>query len=115
MSRENVEIVRQPLRPAKPRAHRRLEERLSLRFPRARAFLAATVSRLPPSSRLRQMGLRRVAQTSLDAYQRGDFEASYAPWHPDSEMIPPPELATIGLEAVARGHDARIEFQRRWV
>jgi hypothetical protein len=46
MSQENVDPVRQPLTVAS-HSHRRLEQRVALRFPRGRTLLARLVWRLP--------------------------------------------------------------------
>jgi hypothetical protein len=63
MSQENVEIVRHPLA-ISDRSHRRLEERLAVRFPRVLAFLVRAAWRLPHRSRLRGALLRRAVETA---------------------------------------------------
>ena len=113
MSREEAEVVRQPIAKAgHPR--RRLEERLGLRFPRASAFLAGRVLRLTPRSRLRQAVVRRAVQLGYGAMNRGDYDAAFMLYHPDVEHSTPPLFAGLGTESVTHGREERVRFQRRW-
>src|SRR5215213_11119219 len=89
MSEENVKssTSRQRLR-CREQRRRSLDERITTRFPAIATSLTARVSRLPPSSKLRQRVLARAVSRGFAALQRGDFEAAlgnfYAPdveWH----------------------------------
>src|SRR2546425_2810202 len=113
MSQENVEIVRQPIA-VQAASRRRLEERLGLRFPRALALLSRAVSRLRPRSRLRRATVHRLVRLGFEAINRGDFEAAFALYHSDIEVIEPPEVVKLGLDAVSRGREGRIRVQQRW-
>ena len=118
MSRENVEVVRQPIAVA-DRSRRRLEERFGLRFPRALALLAGAAWRLylllPPRSRLRQAFVRRYMQHGVEAVNRRDLEAAFLLYHPDVESTFDERVVALGFEPVYRGREARIEAQRRWI
>ena len=113
MSRENVEVVRQPVA-LKARSRRGLEERLYVRFPSVVAVVTRALWRLPPRSRARQAVLRRLAQVGFDATNRGDFELGFLLYHPQSEFITPPSFVALDFDPVYRGREARFEFQRRW-
>jgi ketosteroid isomerase-like protein len=113
MPEENAKVVRQPLT-LRSHTHRRLEERLALRFPRTLALLARSVFRLPPRSRLRQVLVRRAAQLGFEALNRGDVEAAVALYHPDVELIVPKEFVGLGLDPPDRGREARVSFERKW-
>ncbi len=116
MSRQKVDVVRQPLAVA-DRSRRRFEEHL-VRFPRGFEFLAATIwrlyLRLPPRSRLRQAIVRRFIQGGFEAVNRGDFDATFARYDPAVESIWDPELVALGFDPVMRGRKARIKAQRQW-
>jgi hypothetical protein len=114
MSLENVEVVRQPVAVA-PHSRRRLEQRLGLRFPSVLALVARLVLRLPPRSRLRQAAIRRAVQLGLEANNRGDFEAAYAIYDPQVELVTESRLTALGFDRVYRGREQRIRFQQRWV
>jgi ketosteroid isomerase-like protein len=113
MSQENVEVVRQPFA-LRAGSRRRLAERVALRYPRPVALLARGFSRLHVRSRLRQAIVRRAVQLGIDAVHRGDYEAMFALYHPDIELINPPQFVGLGLDLVVRGREERIRFQRRW-
>jgi ketosteroid isomerase-like protein len=113
MSQENVEVVRQAIA-VRAQSRRRMEERLGLRFPRALAFLARAFWRLPPRSRLRQAIIRRAVRLGTEATNRGDYEATFALYHPEVELIPPPEYVELGQDSLYRGREERLRFQRRW-
>ncbi len=108
-----MEVVRQPVT-VRAQSRRRLEERLGLRFPSARAFLRGAVWRLPPRSRLRQALVRRAVRLAFEATNRGDYEAAFMAYHPDVELTVPPLFAGLGDESVVRGREERVRFQRRW-
>jgi len=113
MSRENLEVVRQPIA-LRARSRRSLEERIYLRFPSAVTFVTRAAWRLPPRFWPRRAVLLRVARTGFDAINRGDFESSFLLYHPNVEFITPPRLVGIGFDPVYRGREARFDFQRRW-
>jgi ketosteroid isomerase-like protein len=113
MSQENLQPVRMPLA-LRADSHRRLEERLSVRFPGVVALGTRAIRLLPPRSWLRQKVLRRVARVYLEAYNRKDFESTYSLYRPDSESILPHQLVEVGFEPVARGRQAVVGVQRRW-
>jgi hypothetical protein len=81
MSMEHVDVIRQPLAP-KARSRRHLEERLAVRFPRLVALVARAVWRLPRGSRLRRAIVSRVVVYGWAAFNRGDFDVSFALYHP---------------------------------
>ena len=85
-----------------------------MRFPGALTFLARTVLRLPPRSRLRQALVRRIVQLGYEATNREDYEAVFMLYHPDVEHTTPPLFAGLGNESVTRGREERVRFQRRW-
>ena len=113
MSQDNVDPVRQPLTVAS-HSHRRLEQRVALRFPRGRTLLARLVWRLPLRSRLRRALLRRGMQVGLEALNRADFEAGYAFYDTQVELISDPRFVELGFDRVYRGRAERIRFQQRW-
>ncbi len=113
MSREEVEAVRQEIA-VSARSHRRLEERLGLRFPRALARLAQAVFRLSSRSPLRQAAIRRVARLGMEATNRGDFEAAFMLYHSEVEVIEPAQVVGLGLDPISHGREGRIHVQRRW-
>src|SRR3954447_11677658 len=89
MSQEDVEssAYRQRLR-CRERPRRSLDEQIATRFPAFATWLTGRVSRLPPSSKLRQRVFARAFCRGFAALQRGDFEAAlgnlYDPdveWH----------------------------------
>ncbi len=105
MSQENVEVVRKPLS-ARKRSRRRLDETLSLLFPRLTALNARLIGRLPPRSRLRQAALWRGARLAAEAYNRRDLEAVVVGWHRDFEYHVADRFAQTGLlEPTYRGLD----------
>jgi hypothetical protein len=113
MSQENIEVVRQPVAVA-PHSRRRLEQRLGLLFPSVLALVARLVLRLPPRSRLRQAAIRRAVQLGLEANNRGDFEAAFALYDPQVELITEPRLIELGFDRIYRGREERVRFQHRW-
>jgi ketosteroid isomerase-like protein len=87
MSQENVEARAQRQRISyRERPRRSLDERIATRFPAIATALTAGVSRLPPSSKLRQQVLGRAISRGFAALQRGDFEAALGNFYdPDVE------------------------------
>jgi ketosteroid isomerase-like protein len=110
MSEESIEVVRMPMT-LEAQPHRRLEERLALRFPRLRAFLGRAVWRLP-NSRLRRALVRRVVKLGWEAFNRGDLDVTFALYHPSCESSFPAQLATVGFPSGTRDREARIRVQR---
>jgi ketosteroid isomerase-like protein len=107
---EEGEIVRMPMtKTAHPR--RRLEERLALRFPRLRDFVARTTWRIP-SANLRRAAMRRLARTCWEAFNRGDLDAAFFLYHPACESIYPPEFTTLGLEPGTHNLEDRMRSQQ---
>ncbi|MFL5893025.1 MAG: nuclear transport factor 2 family protein [Solirubrobacterales bacterium] len=89
MSQKNVEssAYRQRLKCGE-QPRRSLDERIATRFPAIATALTVRVSRLPPSSKVRQRVLARTVCRGFSALRRGDFEAAlgnlYDPdveWH----------------------------------
>jgi ketosteroid isomerase-like protein len=95
--------VRQPL-PAQTEPHRTLDDRIAIRFPGLVAREARLISRLPPSSPVRQAVIARVVHHALSAYNRRDLAAVMASCTPDHEYRPAREWVEAGLvEPVYRG------------
>jgi ketosteroid isomerase-like protein len=114
MSPDKAEIVRTPVSAA-ARSHRRLEERLALRFPRLTAALIRAVLRLPVDSRLRRGLVGRFLRQGTEALNRGDYEAVFSAFYAlDCEFDPGPRFRSLGMEAT-RGRESRIRFQERWI
>ena len=114
MSQENVEIVRQPFTVAS-HSRRRLDERPDY-APLASAHSSSDYYwRLPPRSRLRQASLRRALQLGFEAVNRGDFEAAFASYNADVELVSDSRLIGLGFDGVYRGRAERVRFQQRWV
>jgi ketosteroid isomerase-like protein len=90
---------------------RRLEERLALRFPRLRDFVARAIWRLP-NSRLRRALITRIVRTGWEAFNRGDLDAAFLVYHPECESIYPPQFTTIGLEPGTHDLDERMRSQQ---
>jgi ketosteroid isomerase-like protein len=112
MSQENVEVVRQQIR---VQSRRRLEERLALRFPRASTLFVRAVQQLPPRSRLRRAAIRRAAQLGFEALNRDDVEAALGLYHPEVELILPPDSFGLDLEPMYRGLEERLRLERRLI
>lgn len=114
MSREEVEVVRQPIT-LNASSRRRLRERLFLRFPGVATALSRVVLSFPPRSRLRQAMIRDAFRLAIEAANRGDYEAAFCLLPSDYETITPPELVGIGFDPVYRGRDGRLRYQHEWV
>jgi ketosteroid isomerase-like protein len=93
---------------------RRWEERLALRLPRLAARLQRGFGRLPPGSRLRRAIVGRAVRLGIDATNRGDYEAAFALYDPDIELLTPPDLIGLGEARRYRGRDERVAFQGKW-
>jgi ketosteroid isomerase-like protein len=110
MSGEKVKVVRRPMR-ATARAHRSPEERLGLRFPRLLAFAARLVWRQPVRT-LRRAATRRSLRLAWEAFNRGDYEATFMLYGADTESVGADVWGTIGAEMRTRGRADRIAYQR---
>jgi ketosteroid isomerase-like protein len=77
MPERNTEasVYRQRLR-CREQPRRSVDERITTRFPAIATALTARVSRLPPSSKLRQRVLARAVCRGFAALQRGDFRTA---------------------------------------
>jgi ketosteroid isomerase-like protein len=113
MSQAGSEVVRHTLRLAAD-SHRRLDERLLLRFPFIKVLLARVWWNRPPRSRLRQTVVLRLVRQGFEAANRRDYEVCFGFHDRDIELIPPPGLVGLGDEASYRGLEARIGYEQRW-
>jgi ketosteroid isomerase-like protein len=113
MSRGSVEAAYQQLS-VRDAPRRRAEEHLGVHFPRLLALLTRAVMSLPPRSRLRCQLIRRVVQQGIEAANRRDYESAFALYHPQVEMVVPPDLIAMGFEPAVRGRKARLAFEVRW-
>lgn len=118
MSRENVEVVRKPLR-VRGRSSRTLDERLLVRFPRLAAAYVPRVARwidkLPPGSRLRQALLWRAMRGAMEAWNRRDLDVLLLGLHPECEHRPPREFVEAGLwEPSYRGREGYRRLMAGW-
>jgi len=115
VTRENVEIVRRPLPIRDGHTRRALEHRIAVRFPRLAALSGRMLARLPPSSRLRQVLLWRLARVSAEAFNRRDFDALLTGYHADCEFHGAPQLVEAGLaQPYWRGPEGYREFVASW-
>jgi ketosteroid isomerase-like protein len=109
-----MQIVRQPIR-LSAQSRRRLEERLSLRFPRLPAAVNRGLFRLPARSRVRRLMFSRTVQLTAEASNRGDYEVAFMHYHPDVELNSPPGNVGIGtFPETLFGREERIRFERGW-
>jgi hypothetical protein len=111
---ENAEVVRKPWR-VRERSRRTLDERSGIRFPKVPRLTSRLVSRLPPSSQLRQAALWREFRRNAEAFNRRDLEAVLLNDHPDFEFCPPRQLADSGIaDPSYRGRDGSLRFMSGW-
>jgi ketosteroid isomerase-like protein len=114
VSQENVEIVRQPIR-ISDGSHRRLEERIAVRFPNLAVAVFRAVSRLPARSRVRGLLLSRTVRMGVEATNRGDYEVAFLLFHPDMEYLAPTGTVVLGtFPERLQGRRERIQFERGW-
>jgi ketosteroid isomerase-like protein len=96
---------------ATSRAHRSVEERLGLRFPRLLALTARIVWR-QPSRRFRWAATRRFLGLAWASFNREDYEAMFMLYHPDAESVGADVWGTIGVELRTHGRAERLAYQR---
>jgi ketosteroid isomerase-like protein len=111
--RKQPEAVRQAIA-ARPHSRRSLDQRLAIRFPPLQSLLARLVWKLPPTSVLRRKMVAYAARVLFESFNRGDYEAAFALYHPLGETSFPPQLASVGFESNTRGRAERVLAQRRW-
>ena len=115
MSRENVVIVRKPLRVRAQSTSRPVADRLAIRFPRLTAAYSRLILRLPPNSRVRHAVLWRATRNGMEAFNRRDVEAAVGAGSPDFEYIPPREWVEAGFfEPCYRGPAGFGKYMRTW-
>jgi ketosteroid isomerase-like protein len=116
MSRQKVaSYAVVPLRPGGIR-HRRLDERLVLRFPRLASVIRSGVFRLPVGSRLRRAILSAACRQGFDALRRGEYEAMAAVCHPDVEtcFTTAPGEMVGDLDTEYRTREGLLQSLRSW-
>jgi ketosteroid isomerase-like protein len=114
VSQENVEVVRQPIR-ISDRSHRRLEERIAVRFPNFAVAANRALFTLPARSRVRRLLLSRTVRLAVEASNRGDYEVAFLLFHPDMEALAPPSTVVLGtFPERLQGRRERIQFERSW-
>lgn len=110
MSQENIDVVRNPLR-VREQSNRTLDQRIALRFPRLTAACARLLSKLAPASRVRQAALCRGVRLALEAYNRRDLDAVFAPWSAEFEYLPARTWVEAGLvEPCYRGREGYRKY-----
>jgi hypothetical protein len=114
MLQGHAEPIRQRVELA-PDSHRRLEERIGLRFPRLRRLISRLTLRLPPRSRIRKAVIRHTIKLALEAANRQDYEAAFLLYDDKIEMVAEPRLIGLGFEPPYRGLEERVRFQQRWI
>lgn len=112
MSQENIDVVRNPLR-VREQSNRTLDQRIALRLPRLAAACARLLSKLARASRVRQAALCRGVRLALEAYNRRDLDAVFAPWSAEFgqdwwTLHAEPQLAKVTLELYAMLWDVHI-------
>jgi ketosteroid isomerase-like protein len=106
--------VRQPIR-ISDGSHRRLEERIAVRFPNLAVAVTRALLRLPARSRVRRLVLSRTVQQGVEASNRGDYEAAFLLFHPDMEYLAPAGTVVLGtFPERLQGRRERIQFERGW-
>jgi ketosteroid isomerase-like protein len=110
MPRENVEVVRKPLR-VRERSRRTIDQRLALRFPRLATAGSRLLLKRPPRSRLRHAALWRVTRLAIEAYNRRDMDAVGIAYHPQFEYHPARNFVEAGLlEPCYRGLEGHKQY-----
>jgi ketosteroid isomerase-like protein len=114
MSEQDPEIVRQPIR-ISDGSHRRLEERIAVRFPNLAVAVNRALFRLPARSRVRRLLLSRTVRLGAEASSRGDYEVAFLLFHPDMEYLAPTGTVVLGtFPERLQGRRERIQFERSW-
>jgi ketosteroid isomerase-like protein len=109
-----AEIVRQPIR-ISDGSHRRLEERIAVRFSNLAVAVTRALFRLPARSRVRRLVLARTVRLSAEASNRGDYEVAFLLFHPDMEFVAPAGGVVLGtFPERLQGRRERIQFERSW-
>ena len=106
-------VVRKPLT-VRERSRRAPEEYLVVRFPRLFSLLVRLVAQWPPESRIRQAMIWRAIDQALAATNRRDFAAVLPRYDPDAELVPPRELASVGIAGSYRGRDGFLSYWEDW-
>jgi ketosteroid isomerase-like protein len=113
VSREGA--TRRPVRvPDRTRRHRKLDERLWVRFPALMHASAAAILRLPQRSRLRQALVSHWVRRSYEIVNRRDFKLALAAQDPEVVIRYAPDPGgriPPDLVGEFRGHDG---FRRAW-
>jgi ketosteroid isomerase-like protein len=94
--RDMAAVVRKPLQ-VREQSSRTLDQRIAVRFPALGTASSRLLTKLPPTSRLRQAGLWRTVRLAIEAYNRGDLEAAATAFHPELEYYPYREFVEAGL------------------
>jgi ketosteroid isomerase-like protein len=106
--------VRQPIR-ISDGSHRRLEERIAVRFPNLAVAVNRALFRLPARSRVRRLLLSRTVRLAVEASNRGDYEVTFLLFHPEMEYLAPPSTVVLGtFPERLQGRRERIQFERGW-
>ena len=107
MSQENVVRgvkFRVSLPSERASQRRSLDERLFVRLPALYRLLADRLMRLPAPSRLRRMGLARLAGRALAAANRRDFDVLLLGIDAAIEYRPADDVRPPGMDVVFHGH-----------
>jgi len=114
VSREGVEVIRQPL-VARERSRPAPEQWLAPRLPHLFDLGSRVLFGLSPRSRVRRALLRRSVCVGQATYNRRDFEALLPLYRPDVEVHSPKEWVALGdFDPVYRGHEGLLRFYRQW-
>jgi ketosteroid isomerase-like protein len=114
VSRQNIEIVRKPLR-VRDRSTRTLDQRLILRFPRLAAGFFRFIGGLSAGSRFRQAAVWRTTRLGFEAFNRRDVDAFVAGFRPNFEFYPPREFVEAGFfEKCYRGRSGYRQYVSTW-
>ena len=103
-----------------PRSGRTPDQRIATRFPPFAHAVAASVLRLPPSSRVRRALVLRTAHTGFEAWVRGDHDVLRAAADPKVEVHLKHASGTggfevpVGLDEVYHGPDGYCESMEQW-
>jgi ketosteroid isomerase-like protein len=107
------QVVRKPLT-VRARLRRTPEEHLIVRFPGLYVLLVRSLARLPPRSRIRRALVWRTMEQGFAATNRRDFDAVLPRYDPEVEIIPAPELISVGIAASYRGREGFLALWEDW-